>query len=273
MIAVGLFWMTIASIQDFRKREVENWWNFSLIVFILAFRAFLSVEESHYWYFLWGIIGFAGGFILANIFYYGRMFAGGDAKLLMALGTILPLSLSWKANLEILIIFLVLMLLVGALYGVVYSIILTLVHVRAFGKEFPKVFEKNRKSILIICILGMTAFILSLIFKIYLFSWLSILLIASPFLLVYAKTIENSCMTRLVKASSLTIGDWLARPLRIKSVIIMPNWEGLSEKELKLIRKKLKSNDKVLVKQGIPFVPVFLIAFLFFLWLVFKEIV
>ena len=29
MIGIGLFWMVIASIQDIRKREVENWWNFS----------------------------------------------------------------------------------------------------------------------------------------------------------------------------------------------------------------------------------------------------
>ena len=104
LIGIAIFWMIMGSIQDIKRREVENWWNFSLIIFALAFRAFFSIENSNYWYLVWGLIGLAAGFIIANIFYYGRMFAGGDAKLLMALGTILPFSLDLWTNLGILIL-------------------------------------------------------------------------------------------------------------------------------------------------------------------------
>ena len=88
LIVIAVIWIVFAVIQDFRKREVANWWNFSLIAFVFAYRAFLSLNSGDYRYFLWGLIGFVAGFILANAFYYARMFAGGDAKLLMALGTI-----------------------------------------------------------------------------------------------------------------------------------------------------------------------------------------
>ncbi len=43
------------------------------------------------------------------------------------------------------------------------------------------------------------------------------------------------------------------------------NWEGLSEKDLKLIRKKYRR--KVMVKYGVPFTPSFLIGFLLVLYL------
>ena len=92
LIAIGIIWIVGAVVQDFRKLEVANWWSFSLIVIALAYRAFLSVESSNGWWFGWGVIGLIGGFVLANALYYGRVFAGGDAKLMIALGAILPFS-------------------------------------------------------------------------------------------------------------------------------------------------------------------------------------
>jgi len=40
LIVIAIVWMIFAVIQDFRKREVANWWNFSLIAFVLAYRLF-----------------------------------------------------------------------------------------------------------------------------------------------------------------------------------------------------------------------------------------
>lgn len=63
----------------------------------------------------------------------------------------------------------------------------------------------------------------------------------------------------IAKTNQVTIGDWLYEEVKIGKKNIKPYWEGLSEKEVELIRK---SNKKVLIKQGIPFVPGFLIAFI-----------
>ena len=62
LIAVAVLWILVASIQDFRKREVANWWNFSLIIIVLAYRIFLSIAKTNYWYALWGVIGLGAGF-------------------------------------------------------------------------------------------------------------------------------------------------------------------------------------------------------------------
>ena len=276
IISIAVIWMILAVVQDFRKREVANWWNFSLIAFVLAYRAFLSVNTGESWYFLWGLIGLATGFILANAFYYARMFAGGDAKLLMALGAVLPLSLYWEINLEILFWFIILFLLSGAIYGLVYSIILSIIHFNRFRKRFCYYLSKYEDLLYFFFFLFLFLIIIFLILKNY--SYFSdyflislfILLFLCPLLFIYAKSIEDICMNSLVRVSSLTIGDWLVKPVKAGRAIIKPNWEGLSEKELKMIKRNVRG--RVLVKYGIPFTPSFLFGFLIMLALFFFRI-
>jgi Flp pilus assembly protein protease CpaA len=266
IIFAAIFWMIISSIQDFKRREVENWWNYSLIVFILAFRAFFSIESNNYFYFLWGIIGLGAGFILANLFYYARMFAGGDAKLLMALGAIIPLTLNWQANIFLLVAFILLFLVCGSVYGIFYSLFLVIKNFSKFKKEFLKQFWKYNKIIISLELILIILIIVTLLFNQYLFTWLIFILFLSPLLFLYAHSIENTCMQYLVSVKDLTIGDWIVRPIKAGNKIIKPNWEGLTENDLSLIRKKVKS--KVLVKSGIPFVPSFLLGFLALLYIV-----
>jgi Flp pilus assembly protein protease CpaA len=268
LICAAVFWMLIASIQDFKRREVENWWNFGMIIFVLAFRAFLSVERWNGMYFIWGLVGLAAGFLLSMGLYYLRLFAAGDAKLLMALMCILPMTLDWRINLALFAILFVFILLVGAIYGAVYSIVLVLMNCKSFAGEFVESFQKNIKVILILELGCLMALIGLLLLEIYLIASLIVLIMLVPFLIIYSKSIEESCMNELVDAKDLTIGDWLAKPVKLESgKTIKPNWEGLSEEELSIIRKTCK-NRQILVKQGIPFVPVFLLAFLALLVLI-----
>jgi Flp pilus assembly protein protease CpaA len=268
IICITVFWLTLASVQDFKRREVENWWSFSLIIFVMAFRAFLSIERGDYWLFLWGLIGLLAGFIIANLLYYGRMFAGGDFKLLIALFCVIPLSLSWKINLFLLLLFFVLIIFGGGLYGIVYTFILMITNYDRFKKEFLKQLKKYKKSIYANIIFVVFLLILFLILRFHTGIILCLLIFISPMLLIFAKSVENSCLIKLVGADKLTIGDWLAEPVRIKVnkkiKTIKPDWEGLSEEELNFIKRNIKGmkNKKVLIKEGIPFVPAFLLAFL-----------
>jgi Flp pilus assembly protein protease CpaA len=259
LIGIGIFWMIISSIQDFKRREVENWWNFSFIAFVLVFRAFLSVQTWNYMYFVWGIIGLIVGFILANAFYYARIFAGGDAKLLMALCTVLPLSLSWNVNLYLLILFLIFFVVSGSIYGVIYSLFLTIFNYKRLKVEFSKYFKKYKRLIYYIDCALLLVILIFIFFKFYMGIALCIVLMFSSFLLIFAKSVESCCMERLVAVSDLTIGDWTIKSIKAGKRLIKPNWEGLNENELKVIQKYCRG--KVLVKQGIPFVPVFLITF------------
>ena len=81
-----------------------------------------------------------------------------------------------------------------------------------------------------------------------------------PYLLIFVKSVENSCMITEISPDKLTEGDWLFKPIKAGKTVIMPKWEGLNSKEIALIkRSKIKS---IRIKQGLPFVPVFLIALL-----------
>jgi len=259
LIILALVWIFVAVIQDFRKREIANWWNFSLIAMALAYRACVSVFLWDYNYVVWGIIGFSAFFILAYGFYYARVFAGGDAKLLMGLGAILPFSNELMENVELGLYFIILFLVCGSIYGLFYSLGLALKNNKKFGKELGKQFDKNKKLVKIFLVLAILVLLVVLIAREFMFIWFSLLVLIFPFLFIYAKSIEENCMLKYVGVKSLTIGDWLAQPIKIGKKKIKPNWEGLDEKQLKLIQGEYKK--KVLIKYGIPFTPAFLLAF------------
>jgi len=260
LIAMALVWMIVAVIQDFKHREVENWWSFSLIVTALVYRAFVSINNLDYRYFMWGLIGLGVGFILCNAFYYGRVFAGGDAKLLMALGVIIPFSLNWQYNLIFVMAFLIFMLFAGAVYGFIYSVVLTFMNLREFKHEFFKQFKKYKKLAIIVSVCGLIAVLAFYFYGLYSIAIISCILVIMPVLLIYSKAIEEVNMKRFVDVKDLTVGDWIAVSLKVHGKTIKPNWEGLSEEELKFIVKNY--HKKVLVKYGIPFTPAFLLGFI-----------
>jgi len=269
LVLAGL-WLIIATIQDLRKREVANWVSFSLIAFSLVYRAFVSIFLFNYWVLIYGLLGLAIFVGLGYAFYYGRIFAGGDAKLLMSLGGVLPLSSvglfsGLVDNLKIFLAFLLLVLLVGSIYGLAYSFILVLRNKKNFVREFRRQF-KTRK---IIFYSSIVFALLSFVFVFYagdlILIAFPILFLAFPLLYMYAKSVEEACMIKAVRSKEVTVGDWLYENVKIGKKVIKPYWEGLDEKEVKLLRKY---NKKIKIKVGIPFVPVFLIAFLLFviLW-------
>lgn len=263
LIVLAFIWLIIASYLDLKKREIPNWLNFSLVIFALAYRAFYASINSDLWFFINGLIGFGILFIIANLFYYGRVFAGGDAKLLMALGVILPFSSLLVSNLVVLAVFVFLLLLSGSIYGLLYSFVLVLMNKKKFSAEVKKQFKKKKKIFKLAFLFFIAFFIIVFLLNFYLgeisLFVLPFLILLYPFLFVYAKAVEESCMIKLVNTKDLTEGDWLYQAVKFKGRKIIPNWEGLSLEEIKLLKK---GNKKVLVKQGIPFVPSFLIAFL-----------
>ena len=66
-------------------------------------------------------------------------------------------------------------------------------------------------------------------------------------------------MIREINAKKLREGDWLVDDIKLKAKTIKYNWEGLTKNDLVLLHKL---NKKVKIKEGLPFVPAFLIAFI-----------
>ena len=270
MYSLFFIGIVIAGLQDLKRREVDNLWNFSLIFFALAYRGFVSVFNGNYWFVLNGFIGLGIFFLLANLFYYSRLFAGGDAKLLMALGTILPLSYNWILNLKIFGLFVLLFFTLGAVYALIWSFFVVFANWSRFVKEFRKQWKNYKKMFLIslIFVLLWTGFVFAISQIEFVFIGLVVLLF--PLLFVFVKSVEESCMVKLISPDKVTEGDWLYRDVRVRGKKIKSCWEGVSKFHLRAIRK---SRKKILVKQGIPFTVAFLLGFVALLWLIWRGMI
>ena len=266
LIVLGIIWIIGAVLQDMKRREVDNLWNFSLIAFALAYRIAVSIFLNDYWFALNGLIGLIIFVLLGNLFYYARLFAGGDAKLMIALGTILPLSYSWIINFKIFGYFIFLFLLGGSIYAMIYSFCLIIINWKNFKEEFVKQWNNYKRLFLIALILALAWILIAFFISQTILVLIGLIVLLFPFLYVFAKAVEESCMIRLTIPNKVTEGDWLYKDVKIGNKIIKSTWEGVSKKELELIRK---SKKKVLIKYGIPFTPSFLfgvVGLLFLIW-------
>lgn len=253
---IALAWILFATFQDLKTREVANWLNYSLIAIGLIGKAILSVSQENWKIFAFAVIGFAFYYGIANLFYYTRVFAGGDAKLLMGIGVILPYD-SWL-NLGIYGIgFIILLFLIGAGYTLVYSVFLVRHNKNKFFKEFAGQLKKNK---IFIGIIWSIVILILLITKLdsLLFIALGILFIL-PGIYCYLKAVEKTCLIVSMAPAGLQEGDWLLRDIKLKGKTIKASVHGLNKSEINLLKKQKK---KILIKQGIPFMPAFLGAWL-----------
>jgi Flp pilus assembly protein protease CpaA len=264
LFSLALLWIIFATIQDIKTKEIANWLNFSLIVFALGFRFFYSLFLGQgFGFFYQGLIGLGIFFILGNLLYYGKMFAGGDAKLLISLGAVLPIADVFQKNLEFFLLFMLIFLFIGAFYSIIVSTRLCLKNYSRFKKEFNKQFKINKKKISLSILASILFVVLSYIS--YFFIFLAIFSFILPYLYLYAKAVDETAMIKNIETSRLRDGDWLYQDVKVKGKTIRANWDGLKKEDISLLRKRYK---KVKIREGVAFTPVFLISFsiLFYLW-------
>ncbi len=258
LFVIAFIWVVFAVVQDLKSREIANWLNFSLIIFALAIRFFYGVFTKEPWYFVFGLIGLGVFFLLGNLFYYSRFFAGGDAKLLIALGTIIPFSLDYRENIAISLIFLISLILLGGVYSLVYSVVLASKNKIKFIREF-KSYSKKYETYLTYSV-GFLLLMLIVFFFLLDLVWilLGIIVLLIPLSLIYSKSIESSCMYKYLDSKKVGVGEWLGENIRVRGKKIEGSWDGLSLEEVNFIHKNYRK--KILIKQGIPFSPAFLMA-------------
>lgn len=265
LIFLVLVWLITATIWDLKKREVPDWLNFSLIAIALFVRLLFSLLEKDLSFFFWGLIYFAIFFILANLFYYTKIFAGGDAKLLIGIGVILaepPKLASFSSIFPLPFTFVANLLLIGSVYGILFMVFYAFKNKDSFVKEFQK--KKKEIKLTPYLILAFILIAMFLITKNWFFFIIAILALLLPYLYFAAKVTEKVGLIVRVQAKYLTEGDWLVKPIKIGKRIIKPTWEGLSKKEIILLSK---TNNKILIRYGIPFVPAFLLALIISLFI------
>jgi len=255
LFIMAFLFIVFATVQDIKKREVANWLNFSLLAFALAYRAFYSLYSGNYNFFVFGFLGVVVFFVIENVFYYSRVFGGGDAKLFLALGAIWPYN-SYYDLLFVGFGFIFTLLFVGVIYSLIYSVFLVSRNWSRFKKSFDSYF--NRYFKLVFLIAGILFILFSIIesFVFGIFVFLGCLILGV--LYFYIKSLDD-CMTVLKNPKILSEGDWLEKDIKVGNRYIRKSVHGLSLEEINVLRKMKK---KVWIKEGIPFVPVFLITFI-----------
>jgi len=263
-----LLLLAIGSITDFRKREVPDWLSYAAIGAGIGIRLIFAIALWSWAPLIEGALGFIPIFILALVMFYAGQWGGGDSKVLMGIGILIgakPTLLVFP----MLLTFFINIVMAGSAYGLLYSLVLAALHAKEFTKEFKKHLAGWRILKYICYSLGVLFVIASfftgeLILKLLLIM-LSAFSICLFFIWIFIKSLEKAVMIKKVLVEKLTEGDWIVKDVKVDGKYICgPKDLGIEKYQIaKLIR--LKRQDKirwVMVKEGIPFVPGFLLAFI-----------
>lgn len=257
---IAVLWTIFATIQDLKSREVSNWLNFTLLTAALAYRATYSTLSGDYTFLLYGLAGTAVFFAVGQALYYTGTFGGGDARLLRAFGAIIPFE-SIKDLGVYSLLFILLLFSAGALFSIFFSVRLAYKNYRSFKKSFGKNTSKYKGLFLLSTAMSLILLVANWYFASeFPFTYYSIAFFYCISLLyIYLKSVEESCMIVLTTPDKLTEGDWTINDVKVGSKMVKKTIHGLTYRDIMLLRKYNKS---VKIKQGVPFVPAFLIALL-----------
>jgi len=263
--AIVFLGLLIGSITDFKSREVPDFINYSLITLGFTINIILTLVYSNPSYIINSIAGFVAFLIISLIMFYSGQWGGGDSKMLMGLGALIGLDITFK-NIFLLDFFFNI-LVIGGVYGILWSFYLAIKNRKNFVKDYKKAFKNkyfllaNKISIIIFFVSLLLFYIIQDFFIKFLIIGFSILILLVTNLMIFIKAIEKSSMLKLVMPEQLTEGDWIAKDIKYKGKRITgPKDLGIEKKQINFLKKFYKK--KVLIKEGIPFVPSFFIAFI-----------
>jgi len=267
LYTVGFLGLFAGSYADLKTREVPDWISYGLIFSGLGIRMLFSLADFDWSVFIEGLVGFLVFVILAYLMYYFGQWGGGDAKLLMGLGAILGLGFDFSLMPEI-GVFLINLALAGTVYGMGWLAYLAIKNKKDFLKEFKSQQGQLKVLSVIFLIIVAVGIIGSFFFAGALRGLvlvLGIVPIGSLYVWLLVSSVEKISFYKKVRPDKLTEGDWIAKDIVVDGdKIAGPRDLGISEKQIaRLVELKEKGKiKKVLIKEGIPFVPSFLIAFL-----------
>ncbi len=264
--------LVVSSINDIRFREVPDLLSWGLVVVALALRALFSFVYG--WELLVsGLIGFVICFAISLLLYYTDQWGGADSKLLAGMGAVigvdfifskLVLYLDLGTGFDILA-FVLLLLFAGAFYSLIWSIGLAVTNHNRFIHEFRLLFYDSQgyfKSALVVFLIG----ILLGISKHWVFASFGLMVLLSYALFVGVVAVERGCFVQKRSILNLVEGDWLVEKVHgERGATIYP--KTLDHLDLKnLILWYGKGVVKtVTIKEGVPFVPAFLVAYVMLL--------
>ena len=261
--------LLIGSITDLKTREVPDWLNYGLVFSGLGLNFLFSIIYSNSSFIINSLIGLAIFFGIAYIMFYAGQWGGGDSKMLMGIGAMIGIDVGASSS-QFLFGFFINALFVGAIYGLLWSLYLVFKNKNKFWKEFSKIlaekkFVRWKQTILVSLVLLLILFFVINLYEIkILILSIAFLMIATFYLWIFVKTVEKTCMCKLVEPFKLTEGDWIVKNIYVGGKYITgPKDLGISKSQIRKLVEfyKKRKVKKILIKEGIPFVPSFLVAF------------
>jgi hypothetical protein len=234
---IGLTALLIGSYTDLQKREVADWVNYGLIFTGFGVSLILSIVLRNYAIIVGSIIGFLIMLGFGCLMFYTGQWGGGDSKMLMGLGALVGLPITFSttflssiketfslwAGFPFLLSFLILSIIVGAFYGLFWSIGLAIIHRKKFLPDFKKRLSTKLaqvvKIILLICALTaivITLFSNNVIFKVFPIG-VVIIFILSFYMFYFIQSIEKIAMIQFVNPEKLTEGDWISKDIYVNA--------------------------------------------------------
>ena len=266
-LSIALIGSLAAGIWDLKTTDIPDKIPHLMMVAGVAIAVAESVLQSNYWILFSSLISGGSLFAIGFLMYYFGQWGGGDAKILSAIGFLIPSIPSQfpgKIILPFPISFLFNVFLIGTIYMLSYAVIYAFMNRKLLGIFFKDV--KGNQKVIYLGSVAMFAcfFIINYFLSTYLLDYfnLQIALINSILLLIgtvgiyvifkFAKIVQDHGFTKKIPISKLKVGD-----------VLLENklFEGITEKEI----KKLKRTGKrfVSVKEGVRFGLAFPLALLF----------
>ncbi|MBS3055544.1 MAG: prepilin peptidase [Candidatus Aenigmarchaeota archaeon] len=266
-LAIAFIGSIAAGIWDLKTTDIPDKIPHLMIVAGVAIAVAESVLQSNYWILFSSLISGGSLFAIGFLMYYFGQWGGGDAKILSAIGFLIPSIPSQfpgKTLLPFPVSFLFNVFLIGTVYMISYAIIYALKNRKLLGIFLQDV-KGNQKVIYLGSVAIFASFLmLNYFLSAYLLDYfdIQIALTNSVLLLIgtigiyiifkFAKIVQDHGFTKKIPISKLKVGD-----------VLLENklFEGITQKEI----KKLKSSGKrfVYVKEGVRFGMAFPLALLF----------
>lgn len=255
LLIVGLVGFAFASYWDLKTTEFPDWLPYLMILVAVIIQSLRSVFERNPEYLISSLLT---GSVFLGIglgLYHLKQWGDGDAWLLGVLGFLFPESPWIRTALPFPVVMIFNFFLISFFYLIFYSLALGLVHPEII-KDFTGELKKQKNKLFFFA--GFFVF-LACIFAGYM-SYLGadfkrivpLFLLAFIFILVmvfvhYGKFVEDNLFKKKIHVKNLKPGD----------VLMERKWKGLTEEEIKKLKKERKY---VWIKEGVRFAPVFLIT-------------
>ena len=250
VIVVSLIAMlSIATAYDLKWKYIPDYASYSFISIALAERVLYFLEQGDA-SLLTNIVPaviILGG--IGYLLYKSGMWGGGDLKVLISVaillagfkGELIPSFIDFFLNLMI----------IGALYILPVTLFIGLRKIKPSKKEMALMISSGIAGVIIIALRPSlsTAMISTGTF------------IAAS--IPYVQKVEEKCFVKPANMKTLMDGDWLVNEVKVGKRVIRPKREGLTYEEAMLIKKWWKQGKlkkKPLIKEGIAYLPAFLIA-------------